>query len=110
MTFEQQLLLQTLPSILIGIATFIIGRMSKMADKKDDKIEQDKEMQKYMKRGIVELLRLDLIEYHDKYIERGEIPKYAYENYEEMYETYHFLGGNGMVTQLHKDVEELKIK
>ena len=44
------------------------------------------------------LLRVQLIEYHDKYMRLGEIPSYAYENFNEMYDAYHKLGGNGMVT------------
>ncbi|WP_243126949.1 hypothetical protein [Hominisplanchenecus murintestinalis] len=46
------------------------------------------------------LLRVQLIEYHDKYMKLGSIPSYAYENFVEMYQAYHELGGNGMVTTI----------
>lgn len=49
-------------------------------------------------KGTMLLLRVQLIEYHDRYMALGSIPSYAYENFQEMYEAYHKLGGNGMIT------------
>ena len=51
-----------------------------------------------------------MIEYHDKYIALGEIPSYAYENFNDMYQAYHTLGGNGMVTKMKEEIEELHLK
>ena len=61
-------------------------------------------------RGTMLLLRVQLIEYHDKYMKLGEIPSYAYQNFQEMYEAYHELGGNGMVTKMKNEIEELHLK
>lgn len=61
-------------------------------------------------KGTMLLLRDRLIEYHDKYVKIGEIPSYAYENFQEMYEAYRALGGNGMVTKMHEEIEELHLK
>ena len=61
-------------------------------------------------KGTMMLLRVQLIEYHDKYINLGEIPSYAYENFCEMYEAYHTLGGNGMVTKMCEEVQELHLR
>lgn len=61
-------------------------------------------------RGTMLLLRVQLIEYHDKYMQIGEIPSYAYNNFIEMYEAYHALGGNGMVTKMKNEIEELHLK
>ena len=55
------------------------------------------------------LLRVQLIEYHDKYMKLGEIPSYAYQNFCEMYDTYHALGGNGMVTKMKNEIEEIHL-
>lgn len=60
-------------------------------------------------RGTMLLLRVQLIEYHDKYMKRGSIPSYAYENFIEMYDAYHELGGNGMVTHMKEEIEELSL-
>ena len=61
-------------------------------------------------KGTMPLLRVQLIEYHDKYMRIGEIPSYAYENFNEMYDAYHKLGGNGMVTKMKQEIEELHLK
>ena len=56
------------------------------------------------------LLKVQLIEYHDKYMALGSIPSYAYENFCEMYDAYHELGGNGMVTHMFEEIKELEMK
>lgn len=61
-------------------------------------------------RGTMLLLRVQLIEYHDKYMEQGDIPSYAYENFVEMYKAYHSLGGNGMITKMYEEIQELHLK
>ena len=61
-------------------------------------------------KGTMLLLRVQLIEYHDRYMALGHIPSYALENFIEMYEAYHELGGNGMVTEMYKEILELEIR
>lgn len=73
-------------------------------------LKQQKQERGANSKGTMLLLRVQLIEYHDKYMNIGEIPSYAYENFEEMYEAYHALGGNGMVTKMHAEIQELHLK
>lgn len=47
---------------------------------------------------------------YEKYIKIGEIPYYSYKNYLDMYEAYHALGGNGMVTKMLEEINELHLK
>lgn len=61
-------------------------------------------------KGTMLLLRVQLIEYHDRYVALDHIPSYALQNFIEMYEAYHELGGNGMVTEMYKEVLELEIR
>lgn len=61
-------------------------------------------------RGTMLLLRVQMIEYHDKYMALGYIPSYVYENFCEMYEAYHQLGGNGMITHMRDDINKLEIR
>ena len=61
-------------------------------------------------KGTMLLLRVQLIEYHDRYVALGHIPFYALENFIEMYEAYHELGGNGTVTEMYKEILELEIR
>lgn len=73
-------------------------------------LKQRKKSEDANSRGTMLLLRVQLIEYHDRYIALGHIPSYAYENFVEMYEAYHSLGGNGMVTHMYEEVKKLEIR
>lgn len=77
---------------------------------RDARIEQERKQREANSHGTMLLLRVQLIEYHDKYMRLGEIPSYAYENFNEMYDAYHKLGGNGMVTKMKQEIEELHLK
>lgn len=61
-------------------------------------------------KGTMLLLRVQLIEYHDRYMAQEHIPSYAYENFIEMYEAYHKLGGNGMITKMYEEIHELHLR
>lgn len=94
-----EILLQTytiaLP-ILLGYIVWLLKNQKKSRDANS--------------RGTMLLLRVQLIEYHDKYMSLGHMPSYAYENFCEMYEAYHSLGGNGMITHMYEEVKELEIR
>ena len=55
------------------------------------------------------LLRVKLIEYHDKYMEKKAIPSYALRNWVEMFNAYKRLGGNGMIDGMDHEVRSLPI-
>lgn len=93
-----EFLLQTYSIALPALLGYIVWLL------KEQKKERDANS-----RGTMLLLRVQLIEYHDKYTQQGEIPSYAYENFEEMYKAYQQLGGNGMVTKMHEEIQELHL-
>lgn len=97
------LLLQTyyvaLPIILTALMGYIVWLLKKQKRDRDAN-----------SKGTMLLLRVQLIEYHDKYMRIGEIPSYVYENFNEMYDAYHKLGGNGTVTKMKQEIEELHLK
>ena len=90
-------------NIAIAVITPLLGYIVWLL--KNQKKDRDANSQ-----GTLMLLRVQLIEYHDKYMKLGEIPSYAYENFCEMYNAYHALGGNGMVTKMKQEIEELHLK
>lgn len=93
--------------VLTGVVTFYLNRaLNKNSKKADEKVSN----QNALANGVQALLRVKLIEYHDKYMDRGMIPKYALDNYELMYDAYHDLHGNGMVTKLHAEVLNLPLE
>ena len=61
-------------------------------------------------KGTMLLLRAKLIEYHQEWTERKYITKHGLENFLEMYDAYHSLGGNGMVTHLKEEIEKMEVK
>ena len=95
----KEILLQTYTIVLPLLLGYIVWLL------KNQKKDRDANS-----KGTMLLLRVQLIEYHAKYTALGTIPSYAYQNYCEMYEAYHELGGNGMVTKMKQEIEELHIK
>lgn len=95
----KELLLQTYTLILPIVLGYIVWLL------KNQKRDRDANS-----KGTMLLLRVQLIEYHSKYMQIGDIPSYAYENFCEMYEAYHALGGNGMITKMMREIEELHLK
>lgn len=72
-------------------------------------LQKQNKTRKANSKGTMLLLRVQLIEYHSKYMRKGEIPSYAYQNFVDMYEAYHELGGNGMITKMYEEIHELHI-
>ena len=95
----KELLLETytiiLP-ILLGYIVWLLKRQKRDRDANS--------------KGTMLLLRVQLIEYHEEWMARGYVTKHGIQNFIEMYEAYHSLGGNGMVTHHLEEVEELPIK
>jgi diacylglycerol kinase family enzyme len=57
--------------------------------------------------GLQSLLRAEIIRQHEKYTQRGDCPVYAKDALRREYDAYHALGGNGVVTDLYKDIISL---
>lgn len=96
-------LLQTYMIALPIILTSVLGYVVWL-------LKQQKKDRDANSKGTMLLLRVQLIEYHDKYMKIGEIPSYAYDNFVEMYNAYHALGGNGMITKMYEEIQELHLR
>lgn len=57
--------------------------------------------------GLQSLLRTEIIRQNEKYVERCYCPIYAKDALRRVYEAYHALGGNGVMTDLYNDVMQL---
>ncbi len=97
--FLMQVYSVVLPTVLSTVLGYIIWLL-----------KQQKKDRDANSKGTMLMLRMKLIEYHKEWTERGYIKNHALQNFIEMYEAYHELGGNGMVTHLLEEVEELQIK
>lgn len=97
--FIYQTYVTALPIVLTALMGYVVWLL------KSQKKDRDANS-----KGTMLLLRVQLIEYHDKYMRLGSIPSYAYENFCEMYNAYHKLGGNGMITKMMHEIEELHLR
>ena len=97
--FLYQTYMIALPVILTAFMGYIVWLLKKQKRDRDAN-----------SKGTMLLLRVQLIEYHDKYMALGEIPSYVYNNFNEMYAAYHKLGGNGMATKMKQEIDELHLK
>lgn len=97
--FLMQTYLIALPIVLTAVLGYVVWLLK---EQKKDRDANGK--------GTMLLLRVQLIEYHDKYMKLGEIPSYAYDNFVEMYEAYHSLGGNGMITKMYHEIQSLHLQ
>ena len=99
MDYVMELISIALPIVLTALMGYIVWLL------KEQKKDRDANS-----KGTMLLLRVQLIEYHSKYMALKEIPTYAYENFCEMYKAYHDLGGNGMVTKMYEEIQELHLR
>ncbi len=60
-----------------------------------------------IKNGLQCLLRIKIIETHDKYIERKYCPIAIKESTVRLYKAYHALKGNDVATALYKEIMDL---
>lgn len=106
-----QIILNTFITSIGTIAVFAAQNLWK--ENRSLKLKQNQDMkneQNVIHDALCCLLRKELIIFHDKYIERKEIPPYAYENYCLMYDAYHKLGGNGLITGMKEEIDQLPIR
>ena len=96
--FIYQTYVTALPIVLTALMGYVVWLL------KNQKKDRDANS-----KGTMLLLRVQLIEYHDKYMRLGSIPSYAYENFCEMYNAYHKLGGNGTGTKMYEEIKDLHL-
>lgn len=98
-------------SVVSGTLAFIIQNLVRENDRlRSTKREEEHTKQEAISNGVLSLLKIQLIEYHDKYMTSGNIPTYVYDNFDEMYKAYAALGGNGMVKHMKEDIDRLRLE
>lgn len=91
-------ILTILLSVISASGILGIGTRAILARMKEQEMRQ-----KALEFGVQALLRDRMLHCYNKYIDAGYAPIYAKENYENMYQQYHELGGNGVMTHLHEE-------
>lgn len=85
-----------LSTILIPIATFIIGKYKK--NKSNNELQNE---------ALKLLLQNNLTNTAYVYLEIGEIPDYVYRGWLNQFKIYKKLGGNDFIDELHTRMEKL---
>ena len=93
-------------SVTSGVLLAIVKQL--IDDNRKLKDEQQRKTQA-MQDGMMLLLKIQLIEYHDKYMDEDNLPTYVYDNFDEMYKVYQELGGNGMVKHMKEAIDKKRI-
>ena len=106
----QEILMETYTILLPVLLGYIVWLLKEQRKTAENNRRAEDEKRDAISRGAMLLLRVQLIEYHEKWMQRGYVTKHGIQNFIEMYNTYHSLGGNGMVTHLLEEVSELPIR
>ena len=69
-----------------------------------------KNVEKNLRLGVLALLRSEIIKEHAKCKENGFCSAYSINLVNDIYESYHQLGGNGVATKLIEEIRQLPIK
>ena len=105
-----EIVLGVIPSLTSGVLVFLLTNQLRENRKiRDTRKEENLVKESAISDGIVCLLRVKLIEYHDHYMAVESIPSYALSNWDMMYTAYINLGGNGMIVGMDKEIKTLKI-
>ena len=97
-------------SIIMSVTSGVLLAVVKNLIDDNKKLKQERQdKEKAVQDGMMLLLKIQLIEYHDKYMTADEIPTYIYDNFDEMYKVYKTLGGNGMVKHMKESIDKLRI-
>ena len=100
-------LMTLISSVLVYIVQSLIRENKKLRDaKKQCELTKDTALSN----GVMSLLKIQLIEYHDKYMQDKHIPSYVYENWDVMYKAYKDLGGNGMIERMDNEIHSIELK
>ena len=98
-------------SVASAMLAFILQSVMRENNRlKKEKEEKRAQTELAIQDGVVCLLRVELIEYHTKYMRLGYITSHALQNWLLMYKAYKSLGGNGMIDHMKAEIEELHIE
>lgn len=106
MGYVISIILSVVSGILLYILQGVIKENKQLHKEKKQKVEA---REKAISDGVMSLLRIQLIEYHDKYMTKDVIPVYVYENWDDMYSSYAALGGNGSIKRMNDDLNKIRL-
>lgn len=114
MDFLINVIFPSIITFLLGLVAYEIKENRKERKNKEQHINEQKEQKEIeyeaMKKSIVIVLRYMLYRYHSQFMQKAFITSDEYNDYKEMYDVYHALGGNGSATKWWHEICTLPIK
>lgn len=102
LTAMDYLALAGIPTVSSLIVTLIFNAIVNRSKKR----KNDEDL---IKQGVQALLRNSLYEVYTEWYPKGHCPYAVKGNFANMYEKYHSLGKNGVLTQMHEEFMKLPI-
>lgn len=105
-----QILLLFVSTGLTLFTAYLKNRISKRAKEQELNAKRIQRQAAAMELGLQSLLRVNIMQLHDKCISKGRKRTYnEAQAMERMYEAYHGLGGNGMATEIFEDFKTFEL-
>jgi hypothetical protein len=105
-----QTVLLALSAIFTLVTAYLKRKMGKRAEAQEEAAKKVQQQTMAMELGIQSLLRLSIMQLHDKCRTNGRKRTYhEAQAMERMYEAYHNLGGNGMATEIFEDFKTFEL-
>ena len=100
-----------MPVVLSALVGSLITKVRAMEQRDRERDAEAERVAKAQQRGMVALLRAQLIDMHERYVESGDpCPVSVKEQATSIYQPYHELGGNGTGTRLYDEIMEAHVK
>lgn len=92
--------------VLFGGVLTALGVIARNLNKK---LKKEQERNQAIENGVRDMLRLTILDNYEKCKTAGVISVSRKEAIDSAYNSYHLLGGNGVITQVHKEIMEMPI-
>ena len=106
-------IVSAIASSVVGLFAYYIRKRDQLRDKKSEEYEQERLQDVHrleaLEEGVQAILRDRIIQLYSYCDKKHSVAIYESQNMEHMYNAYHGLGGNGLLTSLHKKFLEFPI-
>ena len=93
--------------IVYSINTIIGALVGWLVKRHRDSVEEQDQLKAdnaVLKQGFQALLRAQMVKDYNRYQEKGFMPIYAKDNFENVYQAYHRMGSNGVMDDIYSKV------
>lgn len=92
--------------VLFGLVTAGIGIALRRISKA---LRKEKKRNQAIEDGVRDILRMQILDTYEKCMLAGKISVSRKDAIDSAYRSYHALGGNGTITQVHNEIMEMQI-